>query len=71
MVRDDLHVGRLVDTDLGPMFACRRCQRLLDQFGWARDCSAPPNSRAPRIAAAPSGSRVPEGRDPRGGERGA
>ena len=37
-----LHEGSLVDTEVGVMFACIKCGRLLDAAGWARDCSNTP-----------------------------
>lgn len=35
------HTGKLVTTEIGAMYACSRCKKLLDADGWARPCAAP------------------------------
>lgn len=57
MERDVYHDGKLITTEIGPMFACRRCQLLLDAAGWAKDCPGVSQARrvTPAIAAVEAG----------------
>jgi len=39
---DGIHAGRLITMEHAVLYACTRCQRLLDSEGWARRCPGRP-----------------------------